>query len=106
MTSEDLQINHHFALLELRAQDRIVQSDLFVEAWNFANIKQRRACHRLLRRLEIIKLKIWISSTLSTDLSAQRIRTLRQLASNHRISGYCNMSKAKLLKILLSKGIT
>lgn len=102
MTSKDLAIKHHFTLLELRCQDRIVQSDLFADAWNAADDKQRRECYRLLRKLKIDELKEWVDRL--TD--SQSIRVLRQLASNNCIKGYCNMSKIKLLKILLSKGIT
>lgn len=103
---DDLQIKHHFALLQLRCQDRIVRSDNFAEAWIIADVEQRRACYRLLRRLELEKLKKWISTILFEDLSAQRITVLRRLASNHRIPNYCNMHKDELLEVLVLKGVS
>lgn len=102
----DLQIKHHIALLEMRCQDRLVQSDNFVAAWEVANVKQRRTCYKMLRKLKVDELKIWIANVLFSDLDAQRIKSLRQLASNHRILNYSNMSKEELLKILTSKGVS
>lgn len=106
MTSDDIQIIHHNALLTLRCQDRIVQSEYFTAAWDAADNMQRKACHRLLRKLKVDELKIWIANVLFSDLSVQRIRALRRLASNHRVPNYCNLSKEELLEILKSKGIT
>ena len=106
MTSEEIVIQHHITLLTLRCQDRVVESDYFAMAWDAADTKQRRACHKLLRRLKVDELKIWIAGILFEDLDAQRIKILRRLASNNRIPNYCNLSKEELLEILKSKGIT
>lgn len=102
ITLEDFQIRHHDALLKLRAQDRIVQGEYFIAAWDIANIKQQKACYRILRKLKVDELKLWIAGL--TD--NQSIRVLRQSASNHRISNYSNMSKEELIKILTSRGIS
>ncbi len=102
MTANDLQIQHHNILLVLRCQDRIAQSDIFAEAWDAADDKQKKECYRLLRKLKVDELKTWIARLTNN----RSIRVLRQLASNHRISNYCNMSKEELLEILTSKGIS
>lgn len=102
----DFQIRHHSALLELRCQDRLVQSEHFTAAWDIADTKQQKACYRILRKLKVDELKLWIADILFSDLSVQRVRRLRQLASNHRVPNYCNMQKGELLKILTSRGIS
>jgi hypothetical protein len=103
--SVDTQVAHHCALLQLRCQDRIVQSDNFAAAWNLANEKQQKECLRLLRRMKTDKLKRWISEILFEDLSAQRVVVLRRLASNYHVKGYCNMDKEALLKAIQQRGI-
>lgn len=95
---EDIQIAHHLALLKMRCQDRIIQSDDFIIAWERADNKQRKACYRLLRKLEIDKLKEWVSDEYS-------VTTLRRLASNHSVKNYCNLTKFQLLEVLTSQGI-
>ncbi len=106
MTPEDFQIAHHNALLKMRCQDRIIESEHFASAWDAADIKQQRACYQILRRLETTELKMWIADVLFSDLSVQRVRILRQLASNHHIPNYSHLSKEELLKVLALKGIT
>lgn len=98
---KDVQHQHHLALLKLRCQDRIVESDDFIIAWERADDKQKRACHRLLRKLEVNELKEWVSKL----VDEYSVATLRRLASNCNIKNYCNMTKEQLSKTLKEKGV-
>jgi len=97
----DIQHQHHLALLKMRCQDRIVASDDFIEAWNNANDKQKRECYKLLRKLKVKELKIWVAKLTNT----QSIMVLRRIASNHCVRNYSNLSKDELLQTLVSRGL-
>jgi len=87
--SIDLQIAHHRKLLDARAQDRLVQSEEFIELWETGDKKKILF---LLRKIKPNKIRELIKT--KTDLS---IAELRHLASYYRISNYSRKTRVQLL---------
>lgn len=100
----DFQVRHHRIFLNRRAIDRIIQSSLFVEAWNKASIFERRFLISYIDQLQVQKVRDWISKIVISTLDRCTTRMLREFASYHRIKNYGRMSKTQLLKALEKKG--
>lgn len=105
-TAIDIQIKHHRTLLDCRGIDRIIQSDLFVEAWGKAKIVQRVECLAYIKNIMPVDLKIWVTQLVVDDLGRLSMKFLRQLASFHRVKNYSRISKSQLVTILKRKGVT
>ncbi len=101
-----LQSTHHRLLLDCRSQDRIVQSESFVEAWKIATKVQKVIALTYLNKILPIALKFWVSDVLSIgSLNQLNMLILRQLASSHQIKNYSRMSKLEIIKHIESKGV-
>ncbi len=87
-------------LLECRAQDRIVQSSAFKEAWKSAPAEKRRQIEDLISHPDSEYLKKWIKDVSSEGYGALTVKQLRTLASYYRIPRYSRLSKEKLIKEL------
>lgn len=101
----EVQSRHHCLMLDFRGQDRIIQSDSFVEAWNRANEEERRVISDVCNDPRSMKLKAWILKILVGGLEQFPINILRQLASFHCIKNYSRMTKTNLLIALKEKGV-
>ena len=93
-------------MLQLRNKDRIVQSELFVEAWNQATKEQKADFIRYFNQsIKDFDLRKWILKALA-DLEEYPVKILRKIASYSRIKNYSRLSKAQLLISLKEKGVT
>lgn len=92
-----IQIRHHRQTLDIRAQDRIVQTVLFSEAWTLATREQRIELLEYVDQFKYIKVKNWISKIMIGTLDRCNMITLRRLARYHRIPNYSRLSKPRLL---------
>lgn len=101
----DIQIRHHRLLLNYRAQDRIVQSNDFSEAWARADEQQRTNILRVLSNPRSYEAKRWVATMIKEGLDQYPIKILRQIASYHKIMNYSRMSRACLLESLNKKGV-
>lgn len=101
----DIQIRHHRLLLNYRSQDRIVQSDDFLEAWSRADEIQRKYVLRILSNPKPYEAKRWVAKMIKEGLDQYPIKILRQIASYHKIMNYSRMSRTQLLEALDKKGI-
>ena len=103
--AKEVQSRHHCRTLDFRGQDRIIQSDTFLEAWNHADEDERKNLSRLFNDPSTMKLKYWILKILVGGLGQYPIKILRQLASFHHIKNYSRMTKNSLLHALSEKGV-
>lgn len=99
-----IQIRHHRQTLDVRAQDRIIQTDLFSEAWTLATSKQREELLEYLDELNYLEVKNWISKIMIGTLDRCSMKILRELARYHRIPNYSRLTKVRLLDTLNAKG--
>lgn len=99
-----IQVQHHRRTLDTRAQDRIIQSDLFAEAWMFASIKQREKAIEFIEQIKYLEVKNWVLEIMIGTLDRCTIKVLRDLARYHQVPNYSRLSKAKLVDTLNRKG--
>jgi len=99
-----IQVLHRRETLDVRAQDRIVQADIFAEAWTFATVEQRRKVLEFIEQVDYLAVKEWVAEIMIGTLDRCTIKVLRDLARYHRISNYSRMSKAKLVDELNKRG--
>ncbi len=99
----EIQSKHHRLVLNYRGQDRFIQSELFVEAWNHANEDERKFILNIFPNPNPYELKRWILKTIIGGLEQYPVNILRQLASYHRVMNYCRMTRAQLLEALEKK---
>lgn len=102
----EIQFKHHRFTLDFRSQDRLIQSEVFAEAWNRADEDKRKYVLNLLSKPDPYKLKRWILSIMVGGLDQYPIKILRQIASYNQIKNYSRMTKTQLLSILNKKGVT
>lgn len=102
----EIQSKHHRLVLDYRAQDRMIQSDLFREAWNSVDEDERRFILNIFSNPNPYKLKRWVLKMTVKGLEQYPISTLRQIASYYKIINYSRMSRAQLINILTKKGVT
>lgn len=105
LPATQIQIRHHRQTLNTRAQDRIVQSDFFFEAWTLATGKQREKVLEYMDKLDHLKVKNWILRIMIGTLDRCNVKVLRSLAQYHQIKNYSRLSKTKLLDALNTKGV-
>ena len=96
LKSLDVQFLHHLVFLDARRQERLVHSRLFAEAWNDANIDERKQILFWMRKIKIEKLNSWLVNRLHKDLENMPIIELRRLASYYRIKNYSRKSRYQL----------
>ncbi len=87
-------------LLEIRAQDRIIQSAAFEEAWKGAPAEKRRQIESIIKHPDTEYLKKWIKDVSPDGFGVLTIKQLRTLASYYHISAYSRLSKEKLVEAL------
>ena len=87
-------------LLEYRAQDRIIQSAAFKEAWKEAPVEKRKQIEHLINYPDAEHLKKWIKAVSIDGFHALTVKQLRTLAAYYRISLYSRLPKEKLIKEL------
>ncbi len=87
-------------LLEYRAQDRIIQSVAFEDAWKGASAEKRKMIEQLISYPGSEYLKKWIKDVSPEGFGALTVKQLRTLASYYRIPKYSRMPKEKLIKEL------
>lgn len=100
-----IQIRHHRQTLDCRAQDRVVQSSVFAEAWTFATHKQREEVLEYLDILGYRQVKNWALKIMIGTLDRCSMITLRKLARYHQIVNYSRLSKTELINKLNLKGV-
>lgn len=101
-----IQVQHHQMLLDLRSQDRLVQSESFAEAWERASEIQRRIALTYIKKISPISLRFWVSDELAVgSLDQLNMVTLRQIASTHRVQNYSRMTKSEIIQAIESKGV-
>lgn len=105
-SSVEIQNKHHRLVLDYRSQNRIIQSETFMEAWNHASEDERKFMLNCFNVPNACKLKSWILKIMVGGLEQYPIRVLRQIASYQRIKNYSRMTKANLLDALAIKGVT
>jgi len=103
--AKEVQSKHHCRTLDFRGQDRLMQSDIFLEAWDRANEDERKDMSKLFNDPKPMQLKYWILKILVGGLGQYPIKILRQLASFHQIKNYSRMTKNSLLQALNKKGV-
>lgn len=101
----EIQSRHHCRTLDFRGQDRLIQSDIFLEAWDRASVEARKDLSRLFNDPGPMQLRAWILKILVGGLEQYPIKILRQLASFHQIKNYSRMTKNSLLHALKEKGV-
>lgn len=101
----EVQSRHHCLTLDFRNQDRLMQSDTFLEAWNRADENERKKISLHFNKPRPIQLKHWILKILVGGLEQFPIKILRQLASFHQIKNYSRMTRTRLLHALNKKGV-
>jgi len=101
----EVQSRHHCRTLDFRGQDRLMQSDTFLEAWGRADESERRDISKLFNDPSPMQLKSWILKVLVGGLGQFPIKILRQLASFHQIKNYSRMTRIRLLNDLNKKGV-
>lgn len=106
LKAEEIQSKHHRLVLDYRGQDRIIQSDLFIEAWNRTDEDGRKFILKTFPNPNPYELKKWILKTLIGGLDQYPTSILRQIASYNQIKNYSRMTKIQLLDILTRKGVT
>lgn len=99
----EIQVKHHNLTLDYRGQDRIIQSELFKEAWNRADEKGRKYVINLFLNPNAYKLKKWVLKIVVGGLNQYPMGMLRQIASYNQIKNYSRMSKLQLLDALTKK---
>ncbi len=102
----DIQTRHHYLVLDYRNQERLMQSESFLEAWDCANDDDRKYILAIFRSPNPRILKRWILRMLFEGLEQYPIKILRELASYHKIKNYSRINKDVLLVALTTKGIT
>lgn len=101
-----VQIRHHRRTLNIRAQDRIIQADLFSEAWTLATREQRKEVLIHINVIDYSAVKDWVLKIMVETLDRCSMKILRELARHHQIKNYSRLIKAKLLDALSKKGAT
>ncbi len=87
-------------LLEYRAQDRIIQSSTFEEAWKGAPQKRRKQIEYLIGHPDAEYLKKWIKDVSPEGFGALTVKQLRTLASFYCVPKYSRLAKEELVKEL------
>ena len=101
----ETQAQHHWLMLNYRNQDRIFQSEAFIEAWDNACADERKCILALFIKPNPYELKRWVLRMIIEGLGQYPIKILRQLASYHGIKNYSRMSRVQLLDSLTEKGV-
>ena len=97
---------HHRFLLDCRSQDRVVQSEAFINSWGLADVLQKKVALSYIRECAPVKLKYWVTDVLGRGRLGQlNMVALRQLASLHRVKNYSRMLKQELIKNIEGKGV-
>lgn len=102
----EIQTRHHYLALDYRNQERLMQSESFLEAWDCASDDDRKYILAIFRNPHPLRLKRWILKMLFEGLEQYPIKILRELASYHKIKNYSRINKDVLLAALTAKGIT
>jgi len=97
LKSIDLQITHHLKSLDARCQERLVQSDDFVKAWNISTIEERKKILFLLKNIKPSKLRELIDTKIYGKLEYKSMLELRRQASYYRIKNYSRKTRQQLL---------
>ncbi|MFA5758464.1 MAG: Rho termination factor N-terminal domain-containing protein [Clostridia bacterium] len=93
----DLQVVHHMKILDARKQSRLLETDLFVEAWTKASPKERLKIIKLLHKVKPKSLKTWIIKSLFDIVDLSTLTRLRQLASQYKIKNYSRKTRWQLV---------
>ncbi len=102
----DYLYRHHRIFLNFRAQDRIVHSESFSEAWKLADEQDKIFLLTMLRKPDPVKMKKLILRILVGGLDQYTIMVLREMARYNNVLNYSRMSKVQLIQHLTLKGVT
>ena len=90
--------------LNLRAIDRIIQSNEFVESWKQSSVERRQKLLEVLGNKDLTGVRLWMASG-PKKLPDMSYRELRDLAQRHSIPKYSRLDKEQLLRALSKRGI-
>lgn len=105
-TAVEVRDNHHTLFLSYRAQNRIIHSEAFAEAWDLFDKEDKACVYRLFKNPDPVMLKRLLLRKLFGGLSQYPVKILRQIASYHQIINYGLMGRDELLEALDKKGVT
>jgi hypothetical protein len=86
--------------LNLRAIDRIIQSDVFVDAWRQATVQQREQLLQVLGNKDLAGVKRWVDAVGPRNVADLSYRDLRDLAQRHLVPRYSRLDKEQLITAL------
>lgn len=90
--------------LNLRAIDRIIQSNEFVESWKQSSVERRQKLLEVLGNKDLTGVRLWMASG-PKKLPDMSYRELRDLAQRHSVPKYSRLDKEQLLRALSKRGI-
>jgi len=96
MKSVDLKATVRRMTLNLRAVNRIVQTDDFTDLWEKSH--DRESVIQYIKDINIIALRNWIHDSL--DLRDMSYRQLIALCQKHHVTNYSRMQKEEMVKAL------
>lgn len=103
ITADDIKIVHHKKLLDLRNQERLINSEMFMVAWTKATKEQRKEVFRYFKRIQPDSIREWANLIYSGEYESLTARELRRIASRLHIPNYSRMWKEELIKAIKTK---
>ena len=91
--------------MNLRAIDRVIQSNDFVVAWSHATQNQREELLRVLGNKDLNGVRLWVHKVGYQSLLDLPYRELRDLAQRHSVPRYSRLDKDQLVIELKKRGI-
>lgn len=100
MTIRELRSQFHSRTLEIRAIDRLLDTDKFSDAYNMASEQQQKDIESILKSDNCRLVRQWILDILSGPVKYWSFRRLRDAAKNENVPRYSRLDRDALIKAL------
>lgn len=100
-TQTQIQMKVRRMTLDLRAINRLVQSEDFLKAWDAASDEERKCGNGIIESLDITGLRQWFHDIRVQDLRDMTHRELLVECQKKQIRNYSRMQKDEMIKALM-----